>query len=341
MKRSTKIWLTVAGSLAAAGLLLFTIGMCMGGNNQVRDWIENGELSWGFGGFFWGNGSSVKFNDRYPVYEGTESRARIEGAGQVDTLRFEISGGQVELRESGDDGYYFSSEDAEKYQCYAENGVLELRVKGRFMAVNQRVEDHVITLWLPKDADYRKIDLELGGGVLEIGTLSGQEILIDAGGGRITADKLAGSQVALELGAGEITLQGVEADRFAIDLGAGEVTAAALSARELDVDIGAGQVSIAGGAVQNADFSVGMGKIGYSGAITGDLDAECSMGEIDLELTGNKEDHNYEVECSMGDIEIDGSSVSGMAASRKMDFGAVSDFDLECSMGSIRVNFTD
>lgn len=341
MKRSTKIWLTVAGSLAAAGLLLFVIGMCMGGNRKVRDWIESGELSWGFGGFSWGIGSSVKFNDRYPVYEGTVSRTRIEGAGQVNTLYFEIGGGKVELRESEDDGCYFSSEDAEKYQCYAENGVLELRVKGKFMAVDHRVEDHVVTLWLPQDADYRKVDLELGGGILEIGTLSGQEFSIEAGGGRITADRLTGSQIALELGAGEITLQSVEADRFAIDLGAGEVTAAALSARELDVDIGAGQVTITSGAVRDADLSVGMGEIRYSGTVTGDLDAECSMGEIDLELTGKKEDHNYELECSMGDIEIDGSSVSGMAASRKMDFGAASDFDLKCSMGSIRVRFTD
>lgn len=345
MKRSTKIWLTVAGCLAAAGLLLFGVGMCLGGRDKVRDWMENGELSWNFGwnsGFFgfhpWGSGSSVKFNDRYPIYEGTVNRARIEGAGQVEQLNFDIGGGRVEIKASEDDGYYFSSDDAKKYQCYAENGTLELREKGGSWAVNDS-RDHMITIWLPKEADFQKIDIEIGGGILETEALTGKEFSIDVGGGQVIADTLTGDQIVLELGAGDIIVQDVEAEQFSVDIGAGKVSAAALSAQKLDMEIGAGEAVIGEASVHDVKISVGMGQIRYRGTITGDLDADCSMGAISLELTGRKEDHNYEIDCSMGEIGLDGESFGGMAISRTIQYNAASDFELDCSMGSISVTF--
>lgn len=329
----------MAGCMIAAGLILFGIGSGMGGCHMVKDWVEDGALSWNFGFDTW-NFGSYSWNDRYPVYEGTMSRARIEGAEQIERLNFDIGGGKVEIRISEDGGYWFSSDDAKKYQCYAENGSLELRVKGGSWVFNHSYE-HVITLWLPEDAAYQRIVLEIGGGILEAEALSGSDLSIDIGAGRIEADKLSGDQITLELGAGEIEVRSAETDRLVIDVGAGTATVTELSARELDVEIGAGQVTLQDSTLENADISVSMGQICYRGTITGDLDADCSMGEISLELTGKKDDHNYKVDCSMGEIRLGGESFSGMGSSRTIENGRTSDFELTCSMGNIRVAFDE
>ena len=340
MRRSTRKWLTLAGCMVAAGLLILAIGSGMGGFPQVRDWVENGELSWPFGYGTWGWGDSVKFNDRYPIYEGAVSRTKIEDAAQIERLNFDVGGGRVVIRTSEDGGYWFSSDNAKKYQCYADNGVLELRVKGGSWVANHS-DEHVITLWIPKEVSYREIDLEIGGGILEADMLAGTDISIEIGAGSIEADTLTGDRISLELGAGEITVRSAEADQFSVEIGAGEAAITSLSSRTLKVDVGAGQITLEESAVQDADISVSMGQIRYQGMIAGDLDADCSMGQIDLELTGYMEDHNYEVNCSMGEVSLGGESVSGVAGTRKIDFNAASDFDINCSMGGISVTFKE
>lgn len=340
MRRSTRKWLTLAGCMVAAGLLIFAIGSGMGGFPQVRDWVENGELSWHFGYGTWGWGDSVKFNDRYPIYEGAVSRTKIEDAAQIERLNFDVGGSRVVIRTSEDGGYWFSSDNAKKYQCYVDNGGLELRVKGGSWVRNHN-DEHVITLWIPKEVSYREIDLEIGGGILEVDMLAGTDISIEIGAGSIEADTLTGDRISLELGAGEITVRSAEADQFSVEIGAGQAAITSLSSRTLAADVGAGQITLKESTVRDADISVSMGQIRYQGTIAGDLDADCSMGQINLELTGTMEDHNYEVNCSMGEVSLGGESVSGVAGTRKIDFNAASDFDIDCSMGGISVTFDE
>lgn len=343
MKRSTKAWLSIAGCMVAAGLLLSVIGQWMGGYHIVKDWVESGELSWNFGFAKWNFGSedSVKLNDRYPVYEGTVDRTRIEDAGNIERLVLDAGGGLIEIKTSDDGNYYFASDNAKRYQCYAEGTTLELRVKSGSWIGNRSYE-HTVTLWVPEDASFQRIDLEIGGGELKTETLSGDEISVAVGGGSIEADKLLGSRIELALGAGEITVRRAEAERIAIDVGAGQVTVETLIAGVLDVEIGAGQAVLGQSTVGNADLSVSAGQIQYKGTINGNLDAECSMGEIVLELTGKKGDHNYEVECSMGEITLGGDSFSGLASSKTIRFdGVSSNFELDCSMGAISVTFEE
>lgn len=338
MRRSTKIWMTIAGGLLAAGIVILLVGHAMGGYDTVRNWVENGELSWSFGFHGLSYRDSVKFNNKYPTYEGDVARTRIEGAGQIERLRLDAGGGLIRIQTSEDGGYWFSSDNAKEYQCYAESGSIELRVKGGTW-VNNHSYDHVITLWLPKDESYREIDLDIGGGILSVETLSGDEISVDAGGGRIEAEALIGNQIEMDLGAGEIAVQRVEADRFTVDVGAGEIKVDELETDKLKTAIGAGQITLSNSTVHEADISVSMGQILYQGTVTGDLEANCSMGQINLELDGKKEDHNYVIDCSMGEIKLDGDNFGGMGASQTISNGADSDFELECSMGGIVVKF--
>lgn len=338
MRRSTRIWMMIAGGLLAAGIVILLVGHAMGGYATVRDWVENGELSWSFGFHGWGYKDSVKFNDKYPTYGGDVAQTRIEGAGRIERLRLDAGGGLIRIQTSEDGGYWFSSDNARDYQCYAENGTIELRAKGGTW-VNQHSYDHVITLWLPGDVSYREIDLDIGGGILDAETLSGDEISIDVGGGSIEVEVLNGSQIDMELGAGEIVVQRVEAERFTVDVGAGEVKVDELGTDTLKTAIGAGQITLDNSTVHDADISVSMGQILYRGTVSGDLDADCSMGQIDLEMDGKKEDHNYVIDCSMGEIRLGEETFSGMGSSRTISNGVDSDFELNCSMGGITVKF--
>lgn len=338
MKRSTKRWIKTAGVMAAAGIFLLVAGCAMGGYDTLRDWVENGELSWEFGFYGWESRDSVKFNNEYPVYEGDVARTKIEGTGHLERLRFDAGGGLIEIKTSEDGGYWFSGDNAKEFQCYAEDGCLELRVKGGSW-VNNHSSDHVITLWLPEGEPYHEADLDIGGGILRIDALTSDEISIDVGAGSVEVDALNGNQIDMDLGAGEIVVRRVEADQFTVDVGAGEVRVDELDADTLKTSIGAGQITLTGSVVRDADISVSMGQIRYQGTVAGDLDADCSMGQIDLELNGKQEDHNYVVDCSMGEISLGTQKFSGMSSSHTIDHGVDSDFELNCSMGGIVVKF--
>ncbi len=341
MKRSTKAWIKIAGVMTAAGIAFLMAGCAMGGYDTLRNWVKNGDLSWNFGdfGFFgWGSGNSVRFDSRFPVYEGDVERTKIEDAQQIRRLCFDAGGGLIEIKISEDGGYWFSGDHAKEFQCYVDNGCLELRAKGGSW-VNNHNYDHVITVWVPAEESYGGIDLDIGGGVLRAERLSGDEISVDVGAGSVETDELNGTNIELDLGAGEILVHRADAERISIDIGAGKVRIDAFSVQKLNAALGAGEAVLTEGEVQDADLSVGMGQIDYSGSVTGDLKAECSMGQIDLELNGKPEDHNYVVECSMGEIRVDTRKYGGMASSQTISNGADSDFELECSMGGIIVTF--
>ncbi len=338
MKRSTKIWLTVAGCLVAAGVVFLLIGAWTGGYYTVREWVENGDLSWNFGWGEWGiyTENRVAFDSDYPVMEGDIEKTGVPDAENVEKLSFDVGGSIVEIKISDDGKYYFSSENAPKFQCYVRGDTLFVKNRGRMGTGS----DRVITVWIPENESYREVIYDVGGGELSVEALESEEIDMTVGGGEIRADSLTGRRVRLDLGAGEIGIGSVTADQVSVDIGAGEVTISRMETGGLSVDIGAGQAALRESTVSgDADISVGAGKVDFSGTIAGDLDADCSMGAVNFELTGSESDHNYEVDCSMGSVTVGGESIDGMGASRSIDNGAKSDFELDCSMGEISVTF--
>ncbi len=339
MKRSTKKWMIAAGCLVAAGALFWLIGGCMGGYHMVREWALDGELSWDFGwgfrgGFF--REDHVAFSSDAPVYEGDVDQTQVPDAAGIDRVSFDTAGSTVRLKYSDDGNYYFAGENAGKFQCFAHNGTLSVRAKGRSGVGSRQC---VITVWVPENAYFREIELTVGGGSVEADALSGDDISLDVGGGTIELGALSGKEIRIDLGAGECLFGSIDSELIGVDIGAGEMRCDEIRAQELSVSIGAGQATVSGGEVKDVDISVGAGQVNYAGAVTGDLDVECSMGAVYLELAGEEKDHNYDISCSMGSVTVGDDSFGGMGVSREIDNGSESEVTLDCSMGEIAVTF--
>lgn len=357
MKRSTKIWLTVAGCLVAAGILITTIGVWSGGYYRVREWVESGELSWNFGWYWRGfTRKHMVFDSNYPVYEGDVDKTRVPEAENPDRMFLDIGGGVVEFKTSDDGNYYFSGENAIKFQCYVKGDALYVIMDYTMNVINQ---NHMVTVWIPENQTYREISFDVGSGDIhaqglnadnikfdvgsgEIRTqgLKADDISFDVGSGEILVQEMNANDISLDVGSGEIRTQALNADDIRIDVGSGAVTISQMETRNLIVDIGSGQVTMEDSTVKDsADLDVGVGQVNYTGSIMGNLDADCSVGAMYFKLSGAKEDHNYEVECSMGSVTVGSESFGGMAASRSIQYGAASNFDLDCSIGEISITF--
>lgn len=338
MKRSTKIWLTVAGCLVAAGILLTTIGVWSGGYYRVREWVESGELSWNFG-WHWGGfrRNHRVFDSKYPVYEGDVDKTRVPGTEDPDRMFLDIGAGVVEFKTSDDGNYYFSSENAIKFQCYVKGDALYVIMDYTMNVTNQ---NHMVTVWIPENQTYREISFDVGSGDIRTQELNADDIKFDVGSGNIHAQELNANDISFDVGSGDIRVQEMNADDIRIDVGSGAVTISQMETRNLIVDIGSGQVTMEDSTVKDsADLDVGVGQVDYTGSIMGNLDADCSVGAMYFKLSGAKEDHNYEVECSMGSVTVGSESFGGMAASRSIQHGAASNFDLDCSIGEISITF--
>ena len=87
------------------------------------------------------------------------------------------------------------------------------------------------------------------------------------------------------------------------------------------------------------DIDVGMGNFTFRGTANGDLDVDCGMGNVQMWLTGEEKDYNYEVDCGMGNVTVGEKSYAGVSADKDSDNNADYKCDLDCGMGNIEIHF--
>lgn len=115
--------------------------------------------------------------------------------------------------------------------------------------------------------------------------------------------------------------------------------AQSLSADEMDLETKVGAIKINGGSAGDLDIVSDVGAVDFSGVTSGDIDAKSRVGAIRLELTGRKEDYNYEIQCSLGAVKIGEESIAALKNKKKVNNGAGKKMDLECETGAIQVDF--
>ena len=276
MKKSTKIWFIVAASMIGLGLFLALIGKGLGGDKQVTQWVLNGDLSFGplhFNGMDI-NLTDMAWNDAEVTYKGNVEKTAVDNTQNVSKLYASVGGTKVEFRVSQDDSFYFESAGAPKFQCYASNDALYLTAGTE----KWNADGAVIYVYLPKDQDFKNVEIELG--------------------------------------AGEIIIEALKAESTAIEIGAGSMTVSSLTAKELCVEIGAGSAKMSDVNTVHANTEVGMGEIILEGSISGNLEAECAMGSMQFTVDGKENDHNYEIDCAMGSVRVGSDSYEGFASER-------------------------
>ncbi len=232
-------------------------------------------------------------------YEDTGVRAA-----DVQELQIEIGGAALYLCESEDDCFRIWTEGSGTYRSYEKNGTFYLEGNLDKRWIKNGINDgEKVYLYLPKGMVFHEADIDIGAGLVEINTLSADEISLTAGAGKISAEKLTCTGLDVETGAGEAVLSGV-------------------TAQKLDVENGLGNTYI-------------------KGSISREIDVECGMGNTQLELTGSENDFNYDIECAVGSIRIGGMKYGALAEDVYINNRAAGECSVECSMGTISITFSN
>ena len=315
MKRFTKVCLITSLVLILIGGTICTIGAVSGGFRLVNE-MDRGEKVWDLLNRVEAAYDLDHFSDRWRINDiGTDdiviNEAVVDGAengsgvytdtgidaADVKKMEIAIGGAALYLKQSEDDSFGIKIDGKGKYQYHESGGVFYLEGDKRKGKINSNEK---VYLFIPREMSFQEVEIEVGGGLVEIGELVSDEVDMTAGAGMISAGQIKCRSLEVEVGAGMIDLQGVETEKLNLNVGVGEAL--------------------------------------IEGNVKKKIDAECGMGVINLVLDNNEKDYDYELECAAGSIDIGGKTYSALAET-KINNNANGECELECSMGSISVAF--
>lgn len=123
-------------------------------------------------------------------------------------------------------------------------------------------------------------------------------------------------KVDLTMGAGKLTIENLSAETLGFELGAGDVTINTLTAmKSADIDGGAGRITIKGGTLNNLDLDMGVGQLNLTALLTGACEMDLGIGQTNLTLLGTQDDYRLDIEKGIGTVTVDGKKVSDFGSS--------------------------
>lgn len=291
-----------AGTVRGSAMISEVVESVTGGRLHVN--IGNWKLPWGIfwkDGWFYDLDASKVYDGSHQIMRGDVNKYSLDS--DVKSLEIEMGGYYFKTAPSSDDSFYLSTENADKFQCYVESGVLHLKAVNAGIIHFGSTNRKSITLYIPEGQYFGKIELELG--------------------------------------AGQATLENLEAGQVSMEVGAGQVVAKNIRVGELEISVGAGQMELSGMQVDVLEAEVGMGELVCEGSIQRRASLECGMGNMELTLAGRQQDFNYQLEVAAGNLTLGASSYSGLAQERDIQNGADKNIEIECAMGNVAILFKE
>lgn len=124
-----------------------------------------------------------------------------------------------------------------------------------------------------------------------------------------------------------------------LEFGACDVEISDLDIEQMTLSLGASECNMERMNVQSFIVEVGAGDFEYSGSISGNAEIGCGAGDVELELSGRKEEFNYSLSGGMGEIEIGEMKYGSLAVDKSIDNSAQKSMSIECGMGNVSVDF--
>lgn len=294
MNKKVKTILIAAAGCIGAGAVLMGIGSAMGGTlelgrmNASPDWADVGDYD------------GEEPNMEQEVFSG-DFETEIVFDEMPEALDAEIGVHGLKITEGDDGRISLKGRNADRIQCYVENGTLYLK-NVRQHKKYKKTNGRELTLTVPAGTEWKRAAL-------------------DADLGYISAETLSAETVVLDAEMGSIELGRLKADTAETS---GEM----------------GNVEIAEGTLKGLKAEANMGNIVFAGTIEGAVEADCEMGNVTLKLSQKKEDFQYTIRSEMGEISIGGEKYGAADGREKtVSYGAGWQMDLETSMGSIEILF--
>lgn len=294
MNKKIKTILIAAAGCVGAGGILMGIGSAMGGYSELGR--MNTALEWADSGYYEGEEQNME----QEVFSG-DFETEIIFAQMPEALEAKIGVHGLKLVEGDAGEIRLEGRNADRVQCYVENGTLYLKDVGTHKKY-KKTNGRELTLTVPAGMEWETAVLEADLGYVYAETLSAKTAVLDAEMGSVKVGRLKADSVQAS----------------------GEM----------------GNVEIAEGTVKGLKANAEMGSILFSGTVEGPAEADAEMGSVTLRLYQKQEDFNYKVSSEMGSIKIGGKKYGAADGREKtVDHGADWQMDLETSMGSIEISF--
>lgn len=234
------------------------------------------------------------------VFDG-DFETDIAFTGMPEAIEVEIGVHGLKLMEGDAGKIRLEGRNADRIQCYVENGTLYLKDVGTHKKY-EKTNGRELMLTVPAGTEWKTA-------------------VLDADMGYVQAETLSAKTAVLKTEMGSIELGKLKADYAEAS---GEM----------------GNVEVEEAEIKGLKAEAEMGNIVFSGTVKGPVEADSEMGSITLRLRQEQEEFDYRVTSEMGEVKIDGVKY-GLADGREktVDNGADWQMDLETSMGSIEILF--
>lgn len=338
MKKFTKVCLLTALILLIVGIAFCSLFGMAGGYSQLESirgsndlTVHLGNLQFGIPYRFWHFGIWDNAIDwRWDILTGGKElvgheKTRIFDHGdQIRDITIDAGGANLVIKESEDDDIWLenrSSSEKVRYEADSDRITVQAGYRRRIFGLGSMSDSSgEIYLYLPKDMALDTIEMEIGGGKLDSIGLTASEIYVELGGGKMVLDSLSADSVELEIGAGKVDLKSLNAGYAELEVGAGKLSVNDMDVSELVLD-------------------VGTGKADLEGKITDYANMACGVGNLDILLTGNERDYDYNLECAIGKVNIGSNRYSGLASERYVNNDSRRLISIDCAVGTVNVDF--
>lgn len=280
----------VIKNLLIIGLILITFGFVVGiaatiagGGRGVWELFRQGRLSLGPTEFFGElDENSHDFNTNgWEVSSGEISKTKIAGK-EITELDFQLGGGNIYLVESEDDSFYIEGRETRDVKINVNNGELFIEAIKDKKNIFELDKDMELYIYIPKDMQFKEINIDLGAALLEALPLTSDNMHISVGAG-----------------IGEFTY--LETNDLNMSVGAGELIAQANCMKEVDLECAVGSIElILKGKLKDFNYKLesSMGTIQVdhekyqqfsseqyiNNGGEKDITASCTIGEINLKF---------------------------------------------------------
>lgn len=191
----------------------------------------------------------------------------------VEGIRIKHVAGSLTIKEGDVEKVKVSSENSQKgYEIHDKDGTLiisdKLKMRGFFKYFGPRQRTNNLTIYLPKNYNLEKLEIEAG--------------------------------------AGRVILEDFTANTLFMNAGAGAVSAKNIKANKTDLTGGVGSLDLIDVEFENGNIDCGVGKVYISGKLIANSKINSGVGEVILDLFGQLEDYNLLIEKGLGAISING-----------------------------------
>lgn len=118
-------------------------------------------------------------------------------------------------------------------------------------------------------------------------------------------------KVDIDAGAGRISIEALSAEDISLDLGAGDVDLVSLNISDsAEIVGGAGRIEISDSAINDLELDMGVGDLKLSAGLSGDSTIDFGVGKAEVELSGNAENYRLRIDKGIGRVTLSGNDMA-------------------------------